>query len=42
MTTIFQSKKQLTLDVIANLIQAGEWGEITDVEILDFFSTIAV
>ena len=37
MTTIFQSKKQLTLDEIANLIQAGEWGEITDVEILDFY-----
>jgi len=37
MTTILQFEKQLTVNEIANLIQAGKWEEIIDVEILDFY-----
>ena len=37
MTTVIQSKKQLTLIEIADLIKEDKWEETTDIEILDFY-----
>ena len=37
MPTVIQSKKQLTLVEIADLIKADKWEETTDIEILDFY-----
>ena len=39
MPTVIQSKKQLTLVEIADLIKADKWEETTDIEILDFYIT---
>ena len=39
MPTVIQSKKQLTLVEIADLIKADKWEETTDIEILDFYTT---